>query len=336
MFNEKQKQIFIGSMLGDGTIVNNWQHGNVCRFQVGQSKFDKENTDKISYINYFVESFDDFSTNYREMEVLANKTLPLSGYADDKVFCSYVFYTKNLKFWEKLASKWYVPRTDHPRFKRHKIIPQDIKLTPLSLCIWHMDDGYNSQKDANVELNTQGFAIEEVDFLIERLQSDLGIKSHKKTGGRDDLQKKIYIGRKSYFDFMDIIKPHIEWDCFKYKTDISSYSKKPNRGETSPVALLTDQQVIEIFRLRDEGMLQKDISELMGVKSVCTILSGKRWAHLGMSRPKRKVRSKLNEIEKKAILDLSENGYNSIQISRELDINVATVYRVIKGAICHA
>jgi hypothetical protein len=74
----------------------------------------------------------------------------------------------------------------------------------------------------------------------------------------------------------------------------------------------------------------------MGVKSVCTILSGKRWAHLGMSRPKRKVRSKLNEIEKKAILDLSENGYNSIQISRELDINVATVYRVIKGAICHA
>ena len=51
MFNEKQKQIFIGSILGDGTIVNNWRHGNICRFQVGQSKFDNKNLDKISYIS---------------------------------------------------------------------------------------------------------------------------------------------------------------------------------------------------------------------------------------------------------------------------------------------
>jgi hypothetical protein len=333
MLNERQKEIITGSLLGDGTIWTNFIDP-LMKLQIGQSKLDKEKFDKSSYICWYVKEFINIGCSVRLMSI---KAAGLAANKDsEKYFDRYVFCSKCSLDWNELASKWYIPRTDHPRFKRRKIIPQDIKLTPLSLCIWHMDDGYNSQKDANIELNTQGFTIEEVDFLIEKLKSDLGIKSHKKSCGRNDLQKKIFIGRKYYFDFMDMIKPHIEWNCFKYKTETGSYSKKPNRGETSPVALLTDQQVIEIFKLRDEGMLQKDISELMGVKSVCTILSGKRWAHLGMSRPKRKVRSKLNEIEKKSILDLREKGYNSNQISRELDINVATVYRVIKGATCHA
>lgn len=320
MFNENQLQIFTGSMLGDGTIVKNWQNEGRCRFQVGQSKKDHIGCDKISYIQYFVKEFDDFSSNSIEQENKPNNYL-------NKPHWTYCFYTHNLRFWEKLESKWYVSRTDHPRFKRRKIVPTDIKLTPLTLCIWHMDDGSNNQTDANIELNTQSFTFDEVEFLIERLKQDLGIDSHKKTGGKEG-QYKIYVGRGSYFDFIEMIKPHVEWDCFKYKIDTSGYTKEPHRGEDHSGSILTEIDVREIFTLRDNGMKQKDIAEKMGVSNISAILSGEQWSHLGLSRPKIK-KPRLSKEVKKEMFNLQSNGKSQNEIAVILNINQSTVSRVL-------
>jgi transposase len=328
MFNEKQLQIFTGSMLGDGTIVKNCQNGGLCRFQVSQSQTDHAGCDKTSYMNFYLNEFDDFSTKIISASIKASGVAinPHKNYFD-----RYVFYTHNLRFWEKLESKWYVPRTGHPRFKRRKIVPTDIKLTPLTLCVWHMDDGSNNQTDANIELNTQSFTVDEVEFLIERLKKDLGIDSHKKAGGKKEGQYKIYIGRNSYFDFIEMIKQHVEWDCFKYKIDTSGYNKQPHRGETHSGSILTEEKVREIFRMRDKGMLQKDIAEKVGSSNISAILSGEQWSHLGLSRYKFK-KPRLSKEAKQQIANLQAQGLSQNQIAERLNINQSTVSRILRGA----
>jgi ribosome-binding protein aMBF1 (putative translation factor) len=189
-----------------------------------------------------------------------------------------------------------------------------------------MDDGSNNQTDANIELNTQSFTVDEVEFLIERIKKDLGIDSHKKTGGKEG-QYKIYIGRDSYFRFIEIIKPHVEWDCFKYKIDTSGYTKRTHRGETHSGSILTEEKVREIFRLRrDEGMLQKDIAEKVGSSNISAILSGEQWSHLGLSMPKVK-KPRLSKEVKQQIADLQTQGLSQKQIADKLNINQSTVSR---------
>ncbi len=244
MLNDIQSGIFDGSMLGDGCVVKNFTNNGVCHFAKSQSKYDHVGIDKMQFMEWHKLNFDDFNSTIHENYVKATGiVLQICG---DKMFENYSFSTKSIKFWEKMESKWYVPRTDHHRFKRRKIVPNDLKLTPLTLCVWHMDDGSSNPKDANIELSTHSFSPEEVDFLIERLEQDLGIKGSRKIGGKyekDKDQFKIYIGRKYYFEFIEMIKPHVAWDCFQYKLDTTTYNKLPNKGETHAMAKMTELNV---------------------------------------------------------------------------------------------
>ena len=333
MLNDKQEQIFVGSMLGDGCISKNFSNEGLCRFEKGQSKKDFVGEDKLSYMNWMKQEFDEFSTSVIESSIKSSGIVKeISG---DKTYDRYNFYTKSLKLWEILEAEWYVLRTDHKWYKRTKIVPRDIKLTPLTLCVWHMDDGSVNPKDANIELNTQGFSVEEVDFLIERINKDLSIKSHKKKG-RKKSQYKIYIGRDHYFDFMEMIKPHIEWDCFKYKVDTETYDKKPHQGETHSLSKLTKKNIKQIFKLRDKGWLQKKIANNLGISqaNVSVILSGDRWSHLGTKRDViRKPR--LTKEMKSQIVLLKEDGVFQKAIAERLNINQSTVSRVLKENHCH-
>lgn len=328
MLSERQHEIVIGSLLGDGTIWTNFVDP-LMKLQITQSKRDHQKVDKKQYLCWFVSEFIDFGCSVKSMKVRATGIVKETS--GDKEYERYVFYLRCHQLWNALESKWYVPRTDHKWYKRTKVVPKDITLTPLTLCIWHMDDGCNNPKDANIELNTQGFTVEEIEFLIERLHKDLNINSHKKKGGHKDGQYKIYIGRKSYFDFIEMIKPHIAWDCFKYKVDTSAYTKKPHRGETHSGAKLTEKKVKQIFQLRDEGLLQKDIAKKVGTNkaSVSLILSGNRWQHLGMSRPTKK-KPRLTKENKRQITVLNSEGLLQKDIAEQLNINQSTISRVLK------
>jgi len=324
MLTERQTQIVTGSLLGDGTIWTNFVDP-MMKLQIGQSKRDHQGDDKSSYICWYVKEFLSFGCSVRPMTI---KATGIVANGKKSHFDRYVFCSRCDKIWNQIESKWYVPRTDHHRFKRRKIVPTDIKLTPLTLCIWHMDDGSNNQKDANIELNTQSFTVDEVDFLINRLKEDIGINSHKKTGGRKEGQYKIYIGRNSYFDFIDMIKPHIEWDCFKYKTETIGYTKQPHRGEDHSGSILTEDKVHEIFRMRDEGMLQKEIAEKIGTSNISAVLSGEQWGHLGLSRPKLK-KPRVTKDKKRQVVDMNSQGVSQKNIAETLNINQSTVSRLV-------
>jgi len=330
IFNNKQEQIFIGSMLGDGCITKNYQNNSACKFTLTQSTMDHKGIDKRSYLEWFGKEFDDFNANISESTRKPSGLVKECGTKEE--YYSYTLTTKTLNFWKKLEKQWYVPRTDHHFFKRRKIVPDNIKLTPLTLCVWHMEDGSNNQIDGNVELNTQGFSIEEIDFLINRLKEDLGIQSKPK---KSNEQFKIYIGIKSYSDFIEMIKPHVEWDCFKYKVDTSGYDKVAQIGEDHSQAKLKNKDIDKMFKLREKGWMQKDIAKKFKVSKtmVSRTLSGDMHKHSGKKlETTRKPR--VTKDQKLEIITLNEQGMFQKEIAGRLNINQSTVSRIIRRSQC--
>jgi transcriptional regulator len=319
---KQQMEIIEGSLLGDGCIWTNFITPN-CKFQKMQSQADNEGKDKFQYMNWHVKTMGDFACNIKPSEVIV----------DGKCYKRYTFTTHMHSMWNNIEKRWYRTNLLEQRIKRIKIVPKDLVLTPLSVCVWHMDDGSSYAKDANITLETQGFTEEETLFLIEKLK-DLNIHSTLKWATRKDTLRKprIYIGRKSYFDFIDMIKPYVEWDCFQYKLDTTTYSKKPHRGETHSRAKLTEKQVIEIIEMANRGVSRKETAKKMGVSpvNISMIVSGRHWGHIKMKRPQVKRINKLTAGQVNQVITLRKEGKLQSEIATILQIDQSTISRVLK------
>jgi len=116
---------------------------------------------------------------------------------------AYRFSTRSLPALTPYFDKFFV--------NRKKIIPKDLKLNPISLAIWFMDDGSKSR--SSVYLNTQQFTLEEVSSLIGFLDNQLGIKS---TINKDKKYFRIRIRVGSIKRFIEIVDKYILPE-FRYK-----------------------------------------------------------------------------------------------------------------------
>ena len=125
----------------------------------------------------------------------------------------YVFLTKSIPIFTELEKRWYRQGDN----KRIKIIPSDLKLTPLSVCVWFMDDGTNYPQKRQAKFATNCFTKEECEQLANGLVK-LGIVASVQPWKHQYL---VYIGSKSYLDFIHMIKPHCIWGCYQYKHDLS-------------------------------------------------------------------------------------------------------------------
>lgn len=329
MLNKRQTEIINGSLLGDGMIWTNFVDP-LMRFQTSQSKFDKEKQDKKQYIMWFVSELLELGCSVRF------KSKKGTGVCNTgKIYHKYSFATKGCKFWRDVEKEWYLRDSNGNYIKDHKnwrikIVPRRIRLTPLSLCVWHMDDGYANPIDANIELNTQGFSEEDIEFLIERLDVDLGIKASKK----DDQGKfKIFIGTKHYFSFIEIIRPHVQWDCFKYKLDVDTYCKIPQVGENHSQSKLTKKEFRKIFALSESGLMQKDIAEKIETSktNISLILSGRNWNHLGLGEPPKPPKPKPRVKQKELIIQLRNEGLLQKEIAAKIGCNQSTVSRILRN-----
>lgn len=323
MLTNRQLEIITGSLLGDGTIWTNFVDPT-CKFYLSQSTKDKDGDNKKTYFSWWVQEFIDLGCT------VSPRTTRGSGIIkNNKLYYQYVFTTKSNYLWNEIEKKWYVPIV-HPRLKRRKIVPLDLKLTPLILCVWMMEDGSNYAKDGNITLETQGFTPEEVDFLIYRLDADLGIKATKKKTKKEN-QHRIFVGVKSQKDLINLIKPHVAWDCFKYKLD-DSYNKVHQSGENHSQAKLTDMRAREMIALRKAGKSIAQLAEIFKVSkaNVSLITSGERWTHLGESvSVTKKPRVTKNQIEQ--IVILAKQGRFQKDIANELNVNQSTVSRILKN-----
>jgi hypothetical protein len=86
----------------------------------------------------------------------------------NKTYHGIMFRTRVSEVFTFYKKKWYPNGT--------KIVPSDLKLTPLICAIWFCDDGSVIRKTENslqLQLATDGFSKEEVDFLAGLLRKEL-------------------------------------------------------------------------------------------------------------------------------------------------------------------
>jgi len=160
-----------GMMLGDGTLKQE------CRYP----SFWVEQTDE-EYAKHLWEKFKELNlvnSNYKK-RVKIDKRLNKNGipYKDS---ITYRFQSCSLPYFQKLMKRWYIfeGEKDHGgRYKKKtKIIPKDLKLTPIVLAYWVMDDGSYCKKSKTIIICSHGFTFEENNFLSNLLLENLGIES---------------------------------------------------------------------------------------------------------------------------------------------------------------
>lgn len=187
-----QREIIIGSILGDGCIEFNGFHGS--RLQIKQAKRYKD------YVFWLFKKLDNLC-----------KSIPKQRMDT----AQWYFSTRHLNELTNLRKLFYP--------KNKKEIPKNISnlLTScLSLAIWYMDDGrldYRPKDHYAFILSTDAFSDRDVNRLRKVLNDNFGIIStvqHSLCRGKK--YPKLYIGKNGRDRFLEKIKPYI-LNCFSHK-----------------------------------------------------------------------------------------------------------------------
>lgn len=169
---KRQNELIVGKLLGDGSLED---RGNAnSRLQIRHSIQQRE------YVDWCYEQLKEFSCSNPK-----------------KHKESYYFRTKSLPIFSHLRKIWYK--------NKRKILPTNLKLSPFSLAIWYMDDGYYDRVRKSVWLCTHCFNEQELDFL-QNLFQEMKIKTGKI---KDRTHFKLRVLLEDTESFIQIIKPYI-------------------------------------------------------------------------------------------------------------------------------
>jgi len=182
--NKRQRQIIIGTLLGDGHLEKN---GRYTRLRIDHRQKD--------YVEW----------KYTELSkiVTAKPRIVL-----DKCRSS------NNKFYRRWhVSTYSIPELDEYReiFYRdgRKCIPSGIGGmldSPLALAVWYMDDGYKRNDCAALRLNTDAFTCAEQNLLLQMLKNNFAICANLHRKGK---WHNIYVPQQEALKFCTIIRPFV-------------------------------------------------------------------------------------------------------------------------------
>ena len=204
--NKRQKDIIIGTVLGDSYI--HYSKAGTTSLSIKQADRYKE------YVFWLYNNLKDlFHTQPKQR-------------SDNKQWYVHSVYSNQLNPLHKLFYS-----------KKNKVIPKNIGkllVSPISLAVWFMDDGtldFRKNDHCAFHLCTNCFTKKEVQTLISVLNSNFGINaSLHYTLCRGKRHARIYIGAKGRFNFIKLINPYI-LDCFKYK--LPKFRHTPQRLDPS-------------------------------------------------------------------------------------------------------
>ena len=188
ILNDIEFQVFLGCLLGDGSISKG---SHTSRFCFTHSEKQKEygiwKSSMLKNVMMLYTSFDrivrfDKRTN--------------------REYIAYCSWTKHLKFLKRYRDKWYI--NGIKRIQKDDLF----KLDALGLAIWFQDDGYKCA--SGYYISTLCFPYEDILIVKDYF--------HEKWGIEVKVQKnnEIYIPAKYRDRFTKIIKPYIH-DVCKYK-----------------------------------------------------------------------------------------------------------------------
>ena len=189
--SEQQKEILVGKLLGDGCLEIN---GFNPRLKIDQTRAQKE------YVFWL----------YRKFTSIVGRKPYVNKFFDkrfNKIYYHWRFATKSLSIFKHWHRTFYRGKV--------KIVPKNIfdLLTPLSLAVWYMDDGYRRRDCNGVYLCTSAYNISEQKLLQNALERKFSLKSrlHYAAGN-----VKIYIPASHGKFFCKIIKKYM-LPGFSYK-----------------------------------------------------------------------------------------------------------------------
>ena len=239
------------------------------------------NKDGQIYHRFSIASSQEEFMNYCRNKLLCLNPSEVSGrealgYARNKGYekSAYGFSTSFHPDITKQRIRWYI--------NGKKIIPNDIRITPLMLKMWYYGDGsIVNDKISNtctLRLSTDGFTSQEVNFLIQQLELQIGIKSVNADG-------RIRLRTESISKFFSYIGRKPEILCYSYKFDIDewrfwrsmkevakdlniSYSRLShlvktksiefNRSPGGKKVFFTESQIEKLKKLHSLGILESD------------------------------------------------------------------------------
>ncbi len=178
---EEQSSILVGVLLGDGAMRKKTH----ALLEINHSYKQKE------YVDWLYQKFINYVDTEPKMRKSNGKRI------------AYRFTTKSIPVLTTFYDIFFQ--------EKHKIIPNNLVLTPLSLAVWYMDDG--SRCDQDIYLNSQQFTQEEQERLMTLLYEQHFILASL---NKDKQYKRIRIRKESVQTFMSIITPYII-PTMKYK-----------------------------------------------------------------------------------------------------------------------
>lgn len=187
---QKQIQVLNGLLLGDGCLFLG-KSNNHPLLTVGRSATDLE------YLKYQASIFRNLCSN--EGIISSNKY----DKKKNKTYLGYKFRTRSLDILLPYYKLWY------PQDK--KVVPSNLKLTPITMAHWFCDDGNISRKKdrkgnesqaLKLKLSTNSFTKNEVEFLCSLLSQKYGKFFHIQKDSLEWYKKRnpFYIeGNNNYY-----------------------------------------------------------------------------------------------------------------------------------------
>jgi len=183
--SDRQKQILIGTLLGDGCLERNKQNFRL-RIDHGEKQED--------YVRW----------KHRELDGFVNgepRFIRAYDKRTSKTYGHWRFNSKTSEVFTHFNGLFYKGR--------RKVVPSSIDAlltTPLALAVWFMDDGYNRKDCLGKYFNTQAYTIEEQNILRRCLERNFGLstKIHWAAG-----RPRLYIKAFQSALFVKTVKIHI-------------------------------------------------------------------------------------------------------------------------------
>lgn len=204
LLTDTQKSILDGLIISDGHLANK---GANCRLSLTNINLEliKDAENKLPF-------------RFKTYTTKASKRLfPQEKFCECKQ--SYILTSTVDKTLTIYYNKWYKDKK--------KIIPKDLQINPVMLLYWFYGDGHSGFKSAKIANNrktiyvklglcTNGFAEEDIDFLINLL-NEQGLRMYKrytKTG--TELQCNSYTDIYNFYNYLELANNYY-LDCFSYK-----------------------------------------------------------------------------------------------------------------------
>lgn len=184
MLTEPQKDILVGSLLGDGRLE--------CRSKTGTARFRVHHADsQHSYVLWKYLFF-------KELVMCAPWSTDWLDKRFQRTYRSWFFHTITSSLFRPTLTRFYLNGT--------KIVPIDIvqNLTPLAIAVWVMDDGCLSNK--SLILNTQSFTLSEQRLLLTALKQRYGISGFI---NRDRNNFRLRFSPEQTEKISRVVRPHI-------------------------------------------------------------------------------------------------------------------------------